>query len=163
MAEITMIREEGVPEPANVAKAVYDFVVRFPEQHDQRIWEDEKTGCGTVACIAGWVGILHDDTLSSAIDAKKVEALYEHGSARPKGFIRLQWDWEARQARRLGIESVAAGLLFNGVGDKVAREMLKGIEEWHKQKHPLRTHLMHYDELDAIRYAAVKKVGGLTR
>ncbi len=44
-----------------MAKRVLEHIKANPEQHDQSDWvvdEDGGTGCGTVACVAGWAYIL---------------------------------------------------------------------------------------------------------
>jgi hypothetical protein len=38
---------------AELAYRVLDYVTAHPEQHDQATWF-RQTGCGTVACFAGW-------------------------------------------------------------------------------------------------------------
>lgn len=43
--------------PKQLAQSVLDQVITYPESHDQNDW---VSCCGTTACVAGWVGLLHD-------------------------------------------------------------------------------------------------------
>ena len=131
----------------SVALSVRDYLLANPERFSQSTWGEEGE-CGTVACIAGWVGILHDDAYVS-LDAYTPEgtppSIFEHEK------------WEGRQAARLGITQKASRMLFNSVSGTVALEMLTGIAQWHA-KNPDRA-AMTYDEIDVLRVEVLKEMG----
>ena len=93
-------------ECSTVAQVVHDFLAKHPEQYHQSTWHGENE-CGTVACVAGWVGILHDDP-HNHLDILKREI----GGVSKQTMLDLQFDWEARQAMRLGIDILGACLLY---------------------------------------------------
>jgi hypothetical protein len=50
------------PKPnAELAYRVLDHIDAHPEQHDQRVWIENRSECGTAACLAGWVCLLSGD------------------------------------------------------------------------------------------------------
>ena len=131
----------------SVALSVRDYLLANPERFSQSTWGEEGE-CGTVACIAGWVGILHDDAyvnLDAYRPAGTPPTIFSHES------------WEGRQAARLGITRRASRMLFNNVSGKVALEMLLGIAQWH-EANPDRA-AMTYDEIDVLRVEVLKKKG----
>ena len=134
---------------AFVAETVHAHLSDYPDKHLQKVWEAD-TECGTVACIAGWIGILHDDDHSKLDDETTSRS------------ILAQWKWEARQAARLGIDTLAASLFFGCDSEIVAMDMLKGIAEWHRGN-PKRTIPMTYGEMDAIREKSVLGCGAVQK
>ena len=138
-------------EAASVAQATHDFLKSHPTRLRQVTWQG-KDECGTVACVAGWVGILYDDPHTSLDVLRETMALSGQDLS---AMSRHQYEWERRQALRLGLDGCAATILFNRATDDVVRPMLTDIAEWHRE-HPHRTEPMLWDEVAAIHARACK-------
>ena len=78
--------------PAETCRQVANIIDSEPHRFDMSRWESD---CGTRACIAGHIGILHGDALSP--DRPRY-----HPSNR----------WVDRQARRLGLTDDAGRRMF---------------------------------------------------
>jgi hypothetical protein len=46
---------------AELAYRVLDHIDAHPEQHNQRVWIEDRGDCGTAACMAGWTCLLSGD------------------------------------------------------------------------------------------------------
>lgn len=93
---------------AELAYRVLDHIDTHPEQHDQHVWIEQTSTCGTAACFAGWTCLIAgDDPLFDEDDPETHEVLAE-GSILPVG---------GRAAALLGIpydRAVPAGnILFD--------------------------------------------------
>ena len=114
-------------EPMLVADAVIDLVGKYPEQFDMSYWEydlSEQDSCGSAACIAGWVGLLHNE---SHRRLKKSLFIFTNQEAR----IRVMDSWERRQAERLGLTEAAGNILFTLHTNELALDVLTSVSKWH--------------------------------
>lgn len=121
-------------EPMLVADAVLDLAGRHPEQFDMGEWQYQLEGlsdidgnqndsCGTAACIAGWVGILHNDQQEDIMRLRAILYNMDTNNMMDK--------WEMRQARRLGLDHIAGNLLFHIDNNDVALNVLTSVSKWH--------------------------------
>ena len=108
-----------VGDPMLVCDSVADLLEAHPWQHQQQDWVKE-TECGTVACIAGWVGELHRDFFFTAFtqalgmcDSEPID------------------NWIHRQAARLGLELNAAKDFFNMMSEQMSVFMLREMSKFH--------------------------------
>ena len=114
-------------EPMLVADAVLDLVGKYPEQFDMSYWEYDlaaEDSCGTAACIAGWVGLLHNE---SHRRLKKSLFILNNHEAR----VRVMDSWEHRQAKRLGLTEEAGNILFTLHTNELALDVLTAVSKWH--------------------------------
>ena len=78
---------------AETARKVADIIDSMPESFDMLCYETQKS-CGTVRCIAGHIGHIHNDNFKR--------------SKRP------HWLWERKQASRIGLDRISGNALFHG-------------------------------------------------
>ena len=133
MDNTTLTKEYTLDEPRFVCEAVLDHITRHPETHQQAYWQRDDAECGTVACLAGWCGLLHNDTAEAA---------------RELGYLTEDDDggWALRQAHRLGITGGAAQLLFNTSPNSKVVKLLTSVTKWHTTN----TGLMTREEMWAL-------------
>ena len=121
-----LTREEAqkrysVGDPMLVCDSVADLVETFPVQHQQSVWEFNLTECSTTACIAGWVGILHNDSHNTMWRNNEGSCSYD----------KREVAWMNRQAERLGLTPMAANTLFNTANEYMAVGMLREMSKHH--------------------------------
>lgn len=92
--------------PAETCRKVADIIDFESKKFDIGLWgghpiDDE---CGTTACIAGHVAILHDDWIEQNEDLSYRKGL----------FVMFEPDlkWQEAQAKRLGLTFAASELIF---------------------------------------------------
>ena len=78
---------------AETARKVAGIIDSTPESFDMIHFETQKS-CGTVRCIAGHIGHIHNDNF------------------RTKN--RPHWLWERKQAARIGLDRTSGNALFHG-------------------------------------------------
>ena len=91
--------------PAETCRKVADIIDFEPKRLDMRHWECYTSDCGTTACIAGHVGLLHHDGMAThPTDTDR----YVSGH---KIFYPNR-TWKIRQAVRLGLTVQAGEEMF---------------------------------------------------
>ena len=109
--------------PVEVCDWVITLIEDTPDKFDMGEWmykfENPKDPeCPTVGCIAGWVGFLFDDHYGDLFtDNDKEFAIAEN-------------HWKFRQGDRLGLDPLAAELLFMTEEDRKAELMLRSCREY---------------------------------
>ena len=115
-------------EPMLVADAVIDLANRHPDSFAMEEWHGEYDDpdpdkCGTTACIAGWVGILHEDTHANNMRMTQIMPIDDANAVMDR--------WQERQAHRIGLTANAGNILFRIMNDEVAIDTLTSISKWH--------------------------------
>lgn len=113
----------SVGDPMLVCDSVADLIEAHPAQHEQSIWAWESTSCGTQACVAGWVGILHDDCHIKMFN----EALVAEDNNTDTPY----YAWIQRQVGRLGITAQAGDRLFGTADEDMTLMLLREISKFH--------------------------------
>ena len=108
----------AVGTPKQVCDSVADLLETYTQQHTQTTWGSIED-CGTVACVAGWVGELHDDSI------QKIREINPSAWGAPDA-------WIARQQNRLGISAGAGASLFDdNLTEDTCVYLLREISKWH--------------------------------
>ena len=104
--------------PPQVCATLIDLFTRDPLKLNMQTWESEPAECETMACVAGWTGLLHGDSAG---------AMVPDFDENPKEEQR----WRQRQADRLGITKAASEVLFLETTESQVVPMLGRVIEWH--------------------------------
>ena len=107
--------------PVEVCDWVITLIEDTPDKFDMGEWMYEleptkKDECNTVGCIAGWVGFLFDDHYTDIPVGDSYAIAENH--------------WQFRQGDRLGLDPLAADILFRTEEDRKAELMLRSCREY---------------------------------
>ena len=94
---------------SETCRQIADIIDFESERFDICSWEHQDINCGTTACIAGHIALLHDDGMN-----RNQDLVYnmQDGSRNLKPDI----EWRLRQGRRIGLRADAAEQIFNPGG-----------------------------------------------
>lgn len=98
------------PSASETCRKIADLIERNPALLDMSDWQYEDR-CGTVACVAGHIGLLHADAYTDAV--KDAETMEETA-------------WLSRQAARIGL-NLQAGIAFFYDGHDIDAELVPAI------------------------------------
>ena len=108
------------PTPHQTCESVLKLIESNPDCVDMGEWEiqiTEENECQTVACIAGWTGLLHEDSY------RDMYSRYDNCDT--ASIFKEERCWIERQGKRLGLSEEAAYLFFYIDKAIIAEEMLR--------------------------------------
>ena len=113
-------------EQAEVCYKVADIIDFDSDRFNMGLWEEDFT-CGTVACIAGHIGLFHNDSHGILMERT-------HRMSQASADEHLE-HWHRRQADRIGLNPDAGDVLFlstemtNPELSELMRKLGKAVEE----------------------------------
>ena len=104
---------------ADVCGWVLNKIETSPASFCQEEWMLDSENCGSIGCIAGWVGRLFGDEHNVCYNVSSFDE-----------YTQTEQEWKERQASRLGLGENAGDVLFHTMNNTKAKLMLKMCHQY---------------------------------